>query len=240
VNPGVEPGELIRRFPRLYHMAANGSWESIAKHGLLSTSALLDLFEYRDARRYALEACPRPKSVVIEHRDYGHAVIRDQKPMSDSGLRRSLQGMVPEEWYRTLNNRVFFWLTRERLHRMLNAAAYRDQSHIVLTVDTSVLVDRHRERIVLSPMNTGATKPYPFPRGFDTFQRLASYPFADMLEKRGNRDPIVELAIDYSVPDIREMVLTVDCMKGQRILEAIFNSEQKVRGKGATNRGNNI
>lgn len=234
VNLGVEPGELIRRYPRLYHMAADGSWESISKHGLLSTSALLDLFEYRDEQRYALEACRRPESVIIEHPEHGRAVIRDQKPMDDKGLRRSLQGMAPEDWYRTLNKRAFFWLTRERLQRMLNAAAYRDKRHVVLTLDTSVLVERHRERIVLSPMNSGATKPYPFPRGLDTFQRLGSYPFADMLKKRGNQDPIVELAIDYSVPDVREMVLTVELMKNAQVSDIIFNAEQKGKGKGAT------
>ena len=32
-------------YPPLYHMAAEGSWPSIQRHGLLSTSALLDLYE---------------------------------------------------------------------------------------------------------------------------------------------------------------------------------------------------
>lgn len=40
---GVDPGELAERYPRLFHMAAAGSWPSIERHGLLSTSALLDI-----------------------------------------------------------------------------------------------------------------------------------------------------------------------------------------------------
>ena len=30
---------------RLYHMADNASWKGLHRHGLLSTEALLDLFE---------------------------------------------------------------------------------------------------------------------------------------------------------------------------------------------------
>lgn len=222
VKVGIDPAQLVERYPRLYHMAADGSWDSIVRHGLLSTSALLDLFEYRDAQRYRLEAAHRPESVVIEHPIHGQAVIRDQKPMDDTGLRRSLLGMTREDWYRNLNSRVFFWLTLERLYRMLNAAAYRNQTHAVLIVDTKGLLQRHRDRVMLSAMNTGATKPYPFPRGPSTFQRLETYPLAAMVKKRGNRDPIVELAVDYSVPDIREIVLAVKLMRGEEILRTIY------------------
>lgn len=42
---GVTPEELANLYPRLYHMAEPGSWESIRRYGLLSTSSLLSLFE---------------------------------------------------------------------------------------------------------------------------------------------------------------------------------------------------
>ncbi len=35
---------IADRWPRLFHVAEAGSWPSIQAHGLLSTSALLDLF----------------------------------------------------------------------------------------------------------------------------------------------------------------------------------------------------
>ena len=41
----LTPEYLAQRWPRLYHMAEAGSWESVKRHGLLSTTALLDLFE---------------------------------------------------------------------------------------------------------------------------------------------------------------------------------------------------
>ena len=44
----MEIERLISRYPTLYHMAEDGSWESIQRHGLLSTSALLDRFEIED------------------------------------------------------------------------------------------------------------------------------------------------------------------------------------------------
>jgi hypothetical protein len=43
----------------LYHMAEDGSWESIRQIGLLSTSALLDRFEVEGERRYAIESTRR-------------------------------------------------------------------------------------------------------------------------------------------------------------------------------------
>ena len=38
--------ELLATYPRLWHMAMDGSWPSIEKRGLLSTSALLELYGY--------------------------------------------------------------------------------------------------------------------------------------------------------------------------------------------------
>src|SRR5262245_60128665 len=108
--------ELIERYPRLYHMAEDGAWPSIERHGLLSTSALLDLYGVDGAERVTIESSHRPDSIEINRDGLGTAVVRDQKPMSDAGLARCLQdGLSPEEWYRILNNKSFFWLTERRL-----------------------------------------------------------------------------------------------------------------------------
>lgn len=89
-------------------MAEAHSWRLIAKFGLLSTSALLDLFEITGAERDAIESARRPESVAIHHPVHGTAWIRDNKPIIDSVLRRTLVGMTEAEFYRTLNGRVFF------------------------------------------------------------------------------------------------------------------------------------
>ena len=59
---------ILKFAPCLYHMAALGSWDSIRKHGLLSTSALLDLFEVSDNDRVVIEEGHRAESITIEHR----------------------------------------------------------------------------------------------------------------------------------------------------------------------------
>lgn len=204
---GISADELATTFPLLYHMAQEGSWPSIQKHGLLSTSALLDLFEVTGEKRIQIESRHRPESVEIFHDIHGHAVIRDQKPMSDSGLLRALQdGLLPENWYRLLNVYVFFWLTNERLRRLAGAKAYRERRQTVLIVDTRMLVDRYSDRIVLSPINSGCTKPFPHKRGAQTFQRMSEYDYA---ARKGKRDPIVELAVEHSVPDVENLVTEV-------------------------------
>ena len=214
----VGSDELADRFPYLYHMAHLGSWLQIQRHGLLSTSALLDLFEICGAQRLAIESSYRENSISIRHEIHGTAVIRDQKPMPDSRLRFShpdrgpvlRDRLLPLDWYRILNEKVFFWLTRERLNTMLCARAYRAQRHHVLVIDTEELLRRHADRVVLSPINSGNTFPYPHPRGLDTFLSMNEYPYDKWREKRRDRDPIVELAVRHSVPDVVDVVVHVE------------------------------
>ncbi len=105
---GVTPEELAETYPRLYHMADAQSWGSIQKHGLLSTSALLDLFEVKGHERKDIEIRRRPESVPIVHEKHGRAVVRDNKPIIESKLRTALKDCTLEQWYRLLNKFVFF------------------------------------------------------------------------------------------------------------------------------------
>jgi len=216
--------ELMRDCPVLFHMAERGSWPSIQRHGLLSTSALLNLFEVKGVRREAIEAKRRPENVVIEHPRLGRAVVRDQKPMDDTGLRRCLQdGLVPEDWYRLLNERVFMWLTRERLQRLLTARPYRAREHDVLELDTGSLVAAFRDRITLSPINSGATKPFPRDRGKDTFLPIANYPYSSWRERRKAGERVVELAVADGIRNIGPFVRRVLTMKGEEVMELQFS-----------------
>jgi hypothetical protein len=52
-------------------MAEDGSWESIQRYRLLSTSALLDRFEIEDEQRFAIESTCRPELDHVEHPEYG-------------------------------------------------------------------------------------------------------------------------------------------------------------------------
>jgi len=210
MEKGIDIETLVKRYPRLYHMAEAGAWSSIKRHGLLSTSALLDLFEVKGAERYSLEMCHRPHSVSIVHPVYGRAVVRDQKPMSDLGLVRSLEpGIEPRQWYGMLNRKVFFWLTEERLSRMLQARAYKGALQTVMVLDTERLVRSNLDQVRLSPMNSGCTKPFPHPRGHDTFLPLSRYPFNFWDSKRRGKDPIVELVVEDRVADVEDYIVSV-------------------------------
>lgn len=197
-------------YPRLYHMAEPGSWLSIKTHGLLSTTALLDLFEVRDNARKALESQRRPVSVTITHPRYGAAVVRDQKPMSDSALRKCLRdGLSPKDWYQLLNRFAFFWVDERRLKRLLNARAYRAKRQCIVEVNTSALLARHGSRVMLSPINSGSTVFNPQPRDRETFLPMGRYPLEAWRKKRGKRGAVVELAVDGGVPDIGTLAMRV-------------------------------
>jgi hypothetical protein len=200
---------LARRWPRLYHMAEAGSWPSIERHGLLSTSALLDLFEITGPEREAIESARRPESIEITHPLHGTAWIRDNKPINVTVLRRTLVGMSEEEWYRALNARVFFWLTEDRLDRLRGAPPYREREHDILTLDTARLLEVQADGVELTHLNTGAVHAGAnYPRGAGTFRRIAEYPWEERV-RVARQEPIVELTVPHALPDVSRFVVDV-------------------------------
>lgn len=209
----MDAKDLIRLYPKLYHMADADSWPSVQCHGLRSTKALLDLYKVRGIARKQIEAEHRPESVEIHHPVHGTAVIRDQKPLRPIALRACLEGVTETQFYRLLNSQVFFWLSKERLLRLLNARAYRKRAHSIITLDTSELVARYESKIRLSPYNSGATLYNPRPRGRFTFKSIRQYPFDEWRKKRKLSDAIVELTVEYMVRDIEDIALRAEIMK---------------------------
>jgi len=114
-------------YPRLYHMAEANTWDR-SKH--LGSLALRRSNALRRDRRQRdeIEARRRPNSVPLTDEKLGRAVIRDQNPLIESKLIKTLKGCTAEEWYRLLDGRVFFWLTVERLNKLLCAKAYAEVS----------------------------------------------------------------------------------------------------------------
>lgn len=232
---GVAGRELATLYPWLYHMAEAGSWEGIVRHGLLSTSALLDLFEVRGVDRERIEAMRRSESVLITHPVHGRAVIRDQKPMDDTGLKRALlDGITPREWYELLNRNVFFWISEERLNRLLAAREYRTRRQLVLKVRTAELLATHRDRVLLSPMNSGATKPFPHPRGRDTFLPITEYPLDFWKNRRRRGEWVVELLVTGGVPDIARYVVEAKHVRGGLADEIVYSRADVARREMAT------
>lgn len=222
---GVTPECLAELYPCLYHMAEPGSWESIRRHGLLSTSSLLTLFEVGREARQEIELKKREKSHVIHHPLHGTATIRDQKPLIESKLRGSLRGCTLEDWYRLLNSRVFFWLTKERLSTLLSAREYRNRPHTILTLRTVSLARDYEASITLSPMNSGNTLPIAHPRGPATFSSMKEYPFQERLKRR-TYYTVVELAVLGGVINIVDYTVRVETMVSDgfcvKALDTIF------------------
>ena len=218
----AELEELITDCPTLYHMAERGSWESIKRYGLLSTSALLDHYAVEPPKRTEIESQHRPQSVEVTCDGLTRAVVRDQIPMSDSGLRRALPDRLsPADWYELLNAKAFFWLSETRLHKLTNAKTYRDREHNVLEVDTRSLIEAHRDAIWLCPINSGCTKPMPHPRDETIFARIPDYPYAHWRERRRRQERVVELAVDHSVKDIGDHVRRVIVKRGTEALSVL-------------------
>ncbi len=210
-----ELNELLNDCPCLFHMAERGAWDGIRKQGLLSTSALLDLYGIRGEERFILESERRPATVEINAPGLNPVKIRDQLPMDDKGLRRCLPDTIsPQQWYEFLNRKVFFWLTKDRLDRLSSARAYRDIEHEVLVLNSRRVVKACNERIWLCPINSGCTKPMPRPRDYATFARIADYPYQLWRKTRKRGERVVELCIDDGVPNITDFVERVYVVRG--------------------------
>ncbi len=117
--------------------------------------------------------------------------------------------MLPADWLRILNSRVFVWASEEGLNRLLNAKLNRTRAREVLIVDTLSLAKTHAERIEICPINSGSTLRKPARRGMNTFTPLLEHSFYDWSRLRGRRDKILEVTVRDHVPDIAEHILDV-------------------------------
>lgn len=220
---------LVGNYPRLFHMAHDGAWPSVRDHGLMSAEGLVDAYGVMGEDRAALLSRRRPDSVPLAAEGLPGAVLRDQKPMSDLSLSKCLDdGLTPSQWYELLNSRSFFWLSRQRVWKLLKARAYRDAPQTVLTIDTAGLVAAHRDRIWLSPINSGFSMLKATRRGNGTFRRIADFPFAERRKSKALPDNVVELLVEHSVPDVAEHVLAVHRVCNDQVLGEIWRSDRAV------------
>jgi hypothetical protein len=210
--------KLVERYPYTYHMAEANTWTSIRRRGLLSATAALDALKVSGARRTQLESDHRPEMLSLHPGHADDIVLRDQRPMPPGRLRHALPpDLSPKEWYQLISNTVFFWVSKERLGRLLRS--YGTEEHDVLEVDTASLVGSHADRTWLCHMNSGNTWPIPHRRDTSIFKRIPDYPV-----NRSGRPTkeVVELVIDYSVPDITSHVVNVTRMRGDEVLGTVW------------------
>ena len=206
----MTPHELAERHPRLYHVTEPGAWTNIKKRGLLSTRHLLDLFELQGEERKQIEEKRRPSTVRLQHPLYGSVIINDNVPLSEKALLTCLDdNLAPQDWFRSLNERIFFWASKEGLDRLLGARLNRNRAREVLVVDTLSLVRAHADRVELCPINSGATLRKAARRGLKTFSPLSKYTFDEWSRLRGRRDQILEVVVKDQIKDIVDHTIEV-------------------------------
>ena len=200
----VKAADLIDLCPRLYHVTAIDNWDPILEHGLLPVSALLERFENDDGQHNCRERQHRNDDEMLDDPVHGRAIIRHQKPLKESMLRKCLlDDLTPEDWFQILNQRVFFWPNCERVRRFLNTREHRSTCHLLIVVRTDRLISHCRERIELSPINSGATRSVEHKRGHGTFTALDDYDFDGWRKKRRSRKKAVaEVAVRGAVERI--------------------------------------
>lgn len=215
----MDLNKLIELYPRVYHMAERGAWDSIRTHGLMSATAVLDHLAIEGGDRARFESEHRNQKMDVRAGHPSNIVLRDQKPMPEGRLIQALtDGTTPRQWYELINHKVFFWAEEQRLHRLLGARDYRKLEHDVLMLDSATFIPAYAEAIWLCHMNSGNTWPMPHRRDTEIFRRIPDYP----VRPSGKPiKPVVELVVDYSVPNIAEYVVAVRRMRGSEVLEVI-------------------
>ncbi|MGH8727370.1 MAG: DUF7002 family protein [Burkholderiales bacterium] len=196
-------------FTFVYHLTEAENLPSIVRHGLLSTSALLDHLGVRGEERNAVEKQQRSARKKLAD----GFVIRDQRPMPPSALAQCLIGLTAPQWYQLLNSKVFFWFDRKRLDGQRRAGGSYPQ--VVLKIDAHRLLQRHGARAAVTSINTGYAMRRPASRCTATFVPYGVWkdsgfsPETQTLAVSRRRNP-VELAIAESVPDIMDFVLEIE------------------------------
>jgi hypothetical protein len=133
-----------------------------------------------------------------------------------------LDGLTPRDWYETLNSKVFFWSSEDKVQVLLNARAYRDKAHDVISIDTAKLVQHYGDKIVLCPYNSGSTIMKPVKRGRGFFTPIESFDFDGWRKKRGRSKAVTEVCVEGGVEDIKKVVVEVRRMQRKEVRAQLY------------------
>ena len=92
-------------------------------------------------------------------------IARPEASLSHKCLERRLTDCTPEECYRSLSERAFFWLSLDRLITLMSPPEYAERTHTVLYVDTAALLKGYESRVELAAVNTGNIRPFAHAHG---------------------------------------------------------------------------
>jgi hypothetical protein len=188
----------------LYHMATEGAWPQIQKHGLLTTNQLLDKCKVDSDTRNRLREIRFRRSYKIFGDDFGSATIRDQKVVRQERLKDLLhRDTTLDQWYELLNSRVFLWANKKSLEGLLSARSYRNHAQTVLTFSAKQVFEKYSEQLTLTDINTGAIMfPNAPQRGRTSFQAV------DEFQPLGSRK-LTEVTVSNGLPNVEQLLISV-------------------------------
>lgn len=220
----MDANKFVDLYPRLYHMAQGGAWPSIQRHGLLSTSAIVDLYNVDSSLRVAIATNVRRESVSLTDPDLGTMTIRDQRPMKflDECLEPGASRLA---FLSAINTRIFFFPGNSGLYRLMGAKLYRDLPQTVIEFDTRAVVEAFGHVAELAPYNTGSMHVPTAPiRSAAVFKPISEYPY-DFWEKKrrhSSTEPVSEFTLPYSMPQAEEFVLKAQTWVGGASTETLY------------------
>ena len=183
---------FLRKFPSAYHVTYRLNLQGIHHYGLMPANELK-----RTAGVVNQGLGFRATEMRIEHPQVGPILFRDQYPMRPEmlKLRKCLSGLEPKDWYRLVDDHIFFCLTPNAIDNLKNK--YKDQ--VVLRFDTHRLLELHEAAAHITPINSGAVEPAYAPRGPQTFHPFTEWSRSGFMDKVRKRQPNpVELAFRLS------------------------------------------
>lgn len=198
---------FCRRYPVLFHVTDPEALPGIEQDGLLSSEALVRLYEVPESDRPALLRANRGRGNFHRLSAAGRpgATLRDQW-MPDPQLDQCLQGDYAgraDDWRALINAHCFFWLSAEQAGRLSRANRARNQ--VVLRFDAASLLAEYGSSASTTPINAGIAfglygRPGS-PRDARTFRPVDEFP-------RGDGKAPKELAVLRGVPDAWRFRLT--------------------------------
>lgn len=175
----MEIEKFIAKNIFLYHLTDSRNWEIIKRTGmLLSAESIVNRSSLTRIEKEAILQNRRPfhKTIEIENVSYH---LRDQRPISETNLKKSLSnGWTVEQFISLLNTKVFFWPNLKRLWS--HYSRYKDEEPIILKVSTKRMFDINNH-VEFCRLNSGATRSNhylggaPPSRGLETFAPASEY-----------------------------------------------------------------
>jgi hypothetical protein len=148
--------DFIKKKEFLYHLTDKDNLNKIKlRKELLSTEAIVNQSSLGEKEKDEFLTQRRKTHIVVEVGEDKYK-IRDQRPISILNLIKCLTtGFSVKDFFRMLNDRVFFWPTVDRLKSHYNR--YSSENPIIIKVSTGDLL-KINSNAQFCRLNSGATR----------------------------------------------------------------------------------